>query len=478
MSFTVTINGTNRTSSIVASSFRKRDVLNQQIDTANFSVRKYGALTYEPEVGHEVIVERNGNRIFGGVILRIDESIEASNILTYQVQCVDYSQYLKRRLVTERYTNTTVGAIISDIITNYTDDGLTVAGVVGSQPIESFSFNRLTVADCLQKLADAVSHVWYVDYEKDIHFFPKNAEMAPYDLSDTSGNYIYNSLQITADLSQIKNSVLIQGGEQISASPRTELHSGDGTRVQFALTNKFDSLPTVTVGGVPQTVGVEYLNDDALFDVMWNFNEKYIRFTAGNTPGSGTNNIVTTGTYLFPIVVRVPAPASIAEYGTYEFAITDKSVRSQDEAIERALAELRVYQMQLYEGQFRTYNDGLRSGQVIRIDSTQRGKNIDVLIQSVDAKMRDPLGNQLEYTVKFATLKSIGIVEYLQAQLRSQEVIVDDAETLLSFIPLEDEASTSDSIDAPTFTTGPYVWSNDADTTPNRMVWDYFTWAA
>lgn len=470
MSFTITINGTDRTTSIKSDSFRKRDVLNQQVDTCSFVVRKYGALTFVPEVGQEVVVVRDSVTIFGGVIVRVDETVKASKILEYMVECVDYSQYLKRKLVTERYTNTTVGDIIDDLVLNYTTvgDGITTTNVVGAQDIESFSFNRLTVADCLQKLADAISYVWYVDYEGDIHFFPKNTELAPFNLSDTSQNYIYDSLQITADISQLRNSVLVQGGENVSASPRTEYHTGDGTRAQFPLTNKYASKPTVTVGGVAQTVGTDFLDLDASFDVMWNFNEKYLRFTAGNIPASGTNNIETTGNYLFPIVVKVPSPASQAVFGVYEFAITDKSIRSQGEAIARAIAELEVYKNTLYEGQFRTYNDGLRSGQVLTITSTQREKAIDVLIQSVDARLRDPLANQLEYNVRFATLKSIGIIEYLQNQLRSKEVIVDDNDTLLNFFELADTATTSDSLATPTDSTGPYTWD-----TPD---WGYATW--
>jgi len=467
MAITVTIEGTDRTTAVVFNSLRKTDTLNQQIDTLEFKVRKYGSLTYVPVLGDEVIVERDGTRLFGGVVVRIHEALRSAKILEYTVQCNDYSQFLKRELVTERYENQTVAQIIDDLIATYTTDGFTDDGVVGTLTIESISFNRLNVADCLQKLADAISYVWYVDYNKDIHFFPKNEEVGS-SLTDSSQNYIFDSLEIVEDLTQIRNSVLVQGGERVSDTTRTELFSGDGTRTQFALANKYDSTPAVEVGGVAQTVGVEFLDDDASFDVMWNFNEKYLRFTAGNTPASGTNNIEVTGTYLFPIVVQVPNNASINEFGRYEFAITDRSIKSQDEAVKRAVAELTSYQNELYEGSFRTYTDGFRSGQVITINSAQRGKNIDVLIQSVTATMRDPTGTQLEYHVRFATLKSIGIIEYLQNQLRSKEVIVDDQETILSFQALSDTLATSDSIATPTTSTGPYTWGN--------FDWGYGVW--
>lgn len=454
---TVTIAGSNRTSSVVAGSLRKTDNINQQVDTLEFKVRRYGSLTYVPVLGDDVVVQKDSSTIFGGPVVRITEGMRSTQILEYTIQCNDYSQFLKRELVTKRYQATDVGTIIADLVANYTADGFTTANVEGSLAVESIAFNRITVADSLQKLADAISYVWYVDYAKDIHFFPKSTEAGPA-LSDASGNYIYESLSIVQDLTQVRNAITVQGGEATSASTRTEVFNGDGTKVHFVLANKYASTPVVTVGGVTQTVGTEYLDDDASFACMWNYNEKYVRFTAGHTPAAGTNNVSVVGYYLFPIVVRVPAPASIAAYGEYEYAVTDNSIKSQDEAIARALAELQSYQNALYEGSFRTYTDGFRSGQVVNISSTQRSKSIDVLVQSVRATMRDPNGDQLEYQVQFATLKSVGIIEYLQNQLRSREVIVDDQETLLNYLPQADTVAAADGLASPSHTSGPYRW--------------------
>lgn len=476
MSFVVTIDSVDRTSLVAFDSIKKTDNLNQQVDTLEFLIKKYGStLTYNPSIGDEVVITDATGTVFGGVIVRILESVKAANIIEYRVTCNDYSQYLKRLLVTERYEAMTVLDIITDIVTNYAAD-FTVANVATGPTIESISFNRLTVAESLQKLALAISYVWYVDYDKDIHFFPKNTELSPFNLTDASANYVYNSLEITEDLTQVKNSVLVQGGEQVSTLTRSENFVADGTRVHYALANKFSELPAVTVNGVAQTVGTEYMDDDASFDCMWNYNQKYVRFTAGNTPPN-TNAVVVTALYLIPIVVKVPAPASIASFGTYEFAITDKSILSQQEAIDRALAELNTYQNQMYDGRFLTRTAGLRSGQVINISSTQRSRNIDVLIQSVTTVMREPTGTSFTYEIRFATLKNIGIIEYLQRQLRDREIIVDDQETLLNYLTLSDSVSLTDSVAAPTTSSPPYAWSNDAGTTPNKMVWGFFTWS-
>jgi hypothetical protein len=88
--------------------------------------------------------------------------------------------------------------------------------------------------------------------------------------------------------------------------------------------------------------------------------------------------------------------------------------------------------------------------------------------------MRDPAGTSFEYEVKFATLKNIGIIEYLQNQLRSKEVIVDDQETLLNYLTLEDTVGLSDSLATPTHTSPPYVYGPDAG---NVGRWGYSTWS-
>lgn len=470
MSFVVTIDSTDRTSNVVFPSLIKTDQLNQQVDTLTFSIKKYGSSqTYVPSINEEVVVTKDGTNIFGGVIVKIRERIEAGQILIYEITCNDYSQYLKRKLVTERYDNMTVLQIITDIVDTYAAD-FTYTNVNGSLTIDSISFNRLTVAECLEKLAEAIAYIWYVDYSKDIHFFPKNTEFAPFDITDTSSNYIYNSLEITEDLSQIKNSVLVQGGEIESASERTEYFEGDGVKDTFPLANKFASTPDVVVGTFTQTVGIEFLDEDASYDCMWNFNQKYLRFTTGNVPST---SFTVEGIYLYPIVVKVPNPSSINEFGYYEYAITDKSIKTQDEAINRAVAELDAYKDQLYEGKFSTYTDGVRSGQVMNINSSARGKNINILIKSVKSKMRNPDGSKLQYDVKFVTLKSIGIIEYLQKQLRDREIVVDDQETLLNLITIsQDTVTSSDSI-ATSTSAPPYIYGV---TTGNTGDWGYATW--
>lgn len=73
-------------------------------------------------------------------------------------------------------------------------------------------------------LAKNYQYVWYIDYERDIHFLPKETEQAPIVLTDSSNNF-YN-LRMSFDESQTGNRILIRGGEKTSTSKYYQVFEG------------------------------------------------------------------------------------------------------------------------------------------------------------------------------------------------------------------------------------------------------------
>lgn len=424
MNITLKINGTDRTSKVVWNTIHKSDVLNEKVDTLQFSINKHAGSSYAPAVGDTVEL-LDTTTVYKGLILSVRKVTDGHAIVRYEVDCVDNSFYLNRVLVAETYTSTTIDAIIDDIITNYAPT-FTTTNVTAPVAVETITFNRVSVTEALQKLAKLSNYSWYVDYTNDIHFFAKNTEPAPFNITDTSLNYIYDSLEIAEDISQLRNRVFVRGGEA-EGDPRDEFFNGDGTKKFFKLSNKFASLPTVTVSAVGKTVGVDFLDDEASFDALWNFNETYLKFTTA--PASGTNNIQVTGIPLYDILVQVEDTASIATYGVSEFARTDTTISSKQEAKDFAVAELEAYGAKISEGSFETYTAGLRSGQVININSTQRGVNEDFLIQRVSFSMVSK--NLGLYRVELATLKTITLIDFLINQLRQSGEQIRDTENIL-----------------------------------------------
>lgn len=421
MNLTVTVASTDRTNYISWPSFVKEDVINNQVDTLSFETKKYGSKTWKPAVGDEIQVVDGSDKIFAGVIVRVEETIEGM-LLKYRVECKDWTHYLDKALVIERYEDKTISEIITDINTNYLSGlGFTLNNVNCDIEIKSIAFNRLTVSRCLQLLAEQTNHYWYVDYDKDIHFFAKLNENAPFDLTDTNGNYVFNSLKIIDDLSQIRNRVFVEGGE-IEGSSRTSDHTGDGNQLLFPTEYKFAKKPTVTVNSVSQDVGVDFLDQEADHDCFWSYQEKYIRFKTA--PGNGLA-VVITGTPLYPVVSQVQDDDSIDEYGEYEHSFKDKKISSEEEARQYGNSQLEAFASKIIEAQFDTYESGLRSGQTINIQSDIRSLDTDFLIQRVTLQMRTP--TEGVWIVELATIKTVkGIIEFLQGLLSDREIKIDD----------------------------------------------------
>jgi hypothetical protein len=443
MNITLKINGTDRTSKVVWNSLQKSDILNEKVDTLSFAINYHAGSTFTPAVGDTVEL-LDTTTVYKGLILTVRKVTEGHSVVRYECDCVDNSHYLNRVLVAETYTGTTIEDIIDDIVATYVPT-FTTTNVSAPVAVETITFNRVSVTEALQKLAKLSNYSWYVDYTNGIHFFAKNTEVAPFSITDTSNNYIYDSLEISEDISQLRNRVFIRGGEA-EGDPRTESFNGDGTKKFFKLSNKFASAPTVTVGGVAKTVGVDFLDDEASFDVLWNFNETYIKFTTA--PAAGTDNIEVTGIPLYDILVQVEDPDSIAAYGVSEFARTDTTITSKQEAKDFAIAELEAYGAKISEGSFTTYTSGLRSGQVITVNSTQRGVNEDFLIQRVSFSMVSK--NVGMYRVELATLKTITLIDFLVNQLRQSGEQIKDTENILlqKFAQFEEAISISESFTA------------------------------
>lgn len=415
------IDSIDRTNLIEFGSLSKDDLINQRVDTLRFSLSKFGDRTFVPTVNAEVELYDGATKIFGGVIITIKEVLDDHTILNFEVECADYTRLLDRRLVVERYTEETVNDIIADILTKYCPE-FTGTNVDCDLEVASVTFNRRPVSECIQKLAQLTGFSWYVDYDKDLHFFEKNTEPAPFGITDTNGNALPDSLVITNDITQIRNRVYIRGGEAIGVT-RTETFLANGDDATFRLANKFYALPVVEVNSSPVTVGIDYLDNEDDFDAFWNFNEKYVRFK--NTTLPALNDVIdVTGDPLFPIIVQVEDLVSISTYGVYEFARIDKTIRSRDEAVALAIAELTAYGNGINEGSFDTYTSGLKSGQIININSTLRGVSEDFVIQRVSFRQMSP--EKGIWRVQVATLRTLGIINFLIDLLKDGSRLIEE----------------------------------------------------
>lgn len=492
MNIVIKIDDIDRTRNIDVASIMKTDKIGGN-STFDFRITREGGNGFIPETGQEIEVTVDGAKEFGGTILLVKKSLNAGNIANVEVKCSDYTNILNRHIATKRYEDTTVNDIIDDLISEYIPE-ITTTNVNCTIAVKTIVFDKMTISECLAKLASMTNYSWFVDYDKDLNFFSKYDNASPFNLTDTNGNYLQDSLNIEKDLSQLRNRVIIKGGE-VRGDEREEAFDGDGTKDYFRLANKFAEVPTVKIGGDVQVVGLDFINNIEDYDCLWDYNGRYLRFRTA--PVAGTDNITASGIPLYPIVAQVQDEASIDKYGVVEFYKEDLKIKSREEGRQFAIAELDAYSEQIFEGSFSTYTNGLRAGQVINIKSEMLDVNEDFLIQQVSFTIESK--DRFVYRVGVATLRTVGIIDFLINQLLIGNRILQDRgdETLdKSFflserlriadvyetdktIELDENMSISESFDTvdddPEFVYAPYIPTSLADKKASG-IFDIATW--
>lgn len=213
MAILLKINTVDKTSLIDWRSLQKQQISSKEPDTLSFDIVNYPAKTYRPALGDDVkLYDVDGTTlVFGGVIVNTVEKVEAL-VKTLTVQCKDYTHTLDRKLVVTSYTGKTVTYIVNDLLTNFAS-GFTSTGTTDTTVVTAIAFNYLTISECLKKLVTTLgAFSWYVDYNKDVKFTPNGTTNAPFSLTDTSQNFIWESFNFNSDISQLRNHIILRGG--------------------------------------------------------------------------------------------------------------------------------------------------------------------------------------------------------------------------------------------------------------------------
>lgn len=203
----VFIGGVNRTTSVQMSSLTITDVLDEAPNTATLTVDGTA-----PVVGQEMVVTVGGliDRVFAGHLVSVEQVyLGRRENVAWHCTAVDYTRLLDRRLVTKRYESQSVTAIVTNIISTFTS-GFTVAHVVAGLPTTAdIDFEWEEPTRVLTRLAKLVSASWYVDYDRDIHFFITETVDAPSDI--TEAQHVVQELATEANLSQARTRVIVRG---------------------------------------------------------------------------------------------------------------------------------------------------------------------------------------------------------------------------------------------------------------------------
>lgn len=414
MAITLKVNSVDKSAFVDWQSVKKEEILTKEPDTLEFLIKNFGTKTYRPAIGDDITLFDGATKIFGGVIIETRDALSGGLAKSFEIKCKDYTQTLDRYLVSKTYSSMTANAIIADILSTFTDGTFTGVNVNAPITLARIVFNYLTVSQALQKITEAVGgYDWYVDYDKDIHFFQNTATAAPYALADTTGYFIYNSLELRKDTSQLRNVVTVRGGDFEGTAVENKQVADGQQRVFFVgydLTSflAYKALAASPTTFVALTVGSDGKDNPASFDSLYNPNNGLLIFPDGTKPA--INDVIkTTGIPIFPIISQVEDTASVTLNGRYEYLIVDKTIKSKDAAKQRAQAELLKYSTLLTTGSFFTRTSGFRSGQLLTISLTLRGITGTYLIERITTTLRTPSASSSDLLFEVALVSTVDV---------------------------------------------------------------------
>jgi hypothetical protein len=394
--------------------------LTYQIDTCSFSIRGE-----QPAEGEEVIVEDDSiGRLFAGIIVKVE--LIDKDLKIWAVECDDYTALLDRRLVVETYENMSASDIFLDIAAKYCP-GFTTNGVrPGAPVVEStgaeFEYKR--PSECFRWLCDYVGWHWQPDYYKDLSFFSVDDLASPAPLELVPGGP-FRFGKHTIDTQGLRNRVYVRGGTMLS-DPQVVQWKADGVARIWTLPWGPHEV-SLTVGEVPMTVGVENLHDEAEFDYMMSFSEKYIRCSAQTpTPVEGTTISLTArqDIAVITMVEDYASQAAIAAVqggdGVYEHVIVDDSLTTIQAAEAAGMADLREHANPRVKGSFETEVPGWEPGQIVNINLPDRGVVGEYLVQKVSLSPTWASPSIWTYRIDYGG-RLFGIADFLKALVSAQQ---------------------------------------------------------
>lgn len=409
----IEVNNQDRSGSIEWQSASVENILTRQVDTANFAFKKLPGDDFTVEVGDNIKVYDTTDLIFQGIVTRISRQAYSQALTHISVTAVDYTRELDNKVVARTYENTTINEIIRDMLTRYAPQ-FTMDHVDAPITINFIRFSYQLLSECLQELAEMTGYDWYVDEYKDVHFMLASSETAPFDLKDDNASYMTQSISFEDDLSQLRNSIYLRGGDEIGLA-QTFSEVADGQKTTFPLGYHFYQTPVVTDDAVAKTVGVIGTDNAALFDCMWDPKNDFIRFAVVPTTG---HTIEVTGQPLNPILLYLPERTSIAQYGERQFVIIDKTITTREGARQRALAEIYKFAQSITSITFTTLRKGLKAGQQMHVNSALFGVEGDYIVTQVGISMFTP--SVYKYEVTLVSTKLLDIIDLLASMLTSK----------------------------------------------------------
>lgn len=376
----------------------------------------------KPAAGEELVITYGTDKLFAGIIDTVKEDYKTGKITFYKCSARDYSYLIDKRLVVETYQNQSADNIFKDIAAKYAWGFSDSHVEPGAPQVERISFNYKRPSDCFKELCEYVGWDWFVDYNKDLHFFnpAKLAEQAPIVVDNGSK---VRKIKHDIDTATLRNRVYVLGSTMLS-DPQTVQWKADGVARIWTLPWNPHEM-SLTVGEITKTVGIENVHEEADYDYLLNSKEKYLRCSEQTTtPVEGTTMslIAKQDIDVITMVEDLESQAAIALVqggdGVYEHSVADDSLTTIEAAEAAGMADLRQHANPRVKGSFETEVSGWQPGQLVDIRIPDKNLYGTYLVQKVT--ISPVASDMLSYKVEYGG-RLLGIADFLKALVSSQQ---------------------------------------------------------
>jgi hypothetical protein len=486
----LTCQGTDISSSVNWKDIDCVSVLTKENANLKFTVMQGVGQTYPiitvPTIGNTIKLYDSSGLIFGGTVTEVEATIQGL-LITNQVTVSDWGYLFDGTLVKKNYAMMDPHDIVVDIVNTFAPGkGFTTSHVLkGNFLIPSIKFNYQQPTKALQSLAKLIGWDWYIDPNKDIHFFLGDVAnaigeggVAPITVDATSGKIEWNSLDVDLNLQNMQNSVYVIGGtyaKTFTAANTIDTFLTDGVSQFFSTSYPYTSnTNTVTLNGTVQTVGIANQTSPGTVQVLYNDQQRWIQFTAG-APTSG-QTVKVYGQANVPIVAHASNVASITSYGEFQTVVVDSKISSVPEAQQRAQAAILQFGHPVYDIKFKTLVPGCAIGQAITINLPAFGiSSKQLVIKRVEAVGYVPGANgMLEYQVECIGSDNVTFTDLMTTILQedANQTPVDNSTITENLVPIAEVLLITDAL-TPTSTSRPYAWAPAS----SQIRWGFFTWS-
>lgn len=493
------LNGANDITNIVEfdSSFNIQSVLTKEKGQFTFNVKAPQAPTlptHTPQIDDTIYVNYtigvDTKLIFGGTVVTVEPVVSGGVLLLYQITAADWGFQFDAKVVKQNYAGMDPQDIVRELVSIYCPGFTTSHVQKGNFLVSTIQFNYQFPSKCLEALARQIGWDWYIDPNKDVHFYfaegnvgtSSEITQAPIVIDDTTGDIEWPTLDVKVDITNMKNSVYVVGGTYaknyvLSPNPMAvppqyapvDVYTSVAGTFVYPLAYPYSpSTMTVTLAGTGQSIGTDQQTDPTLVEVLYNDAGRFLRFTTD--PGSG-KQIIVQGQAQIPILAHISNAASIAAYGEYQDAINDSTILSIQEAQERAQADIDMFGHPVYTVKFNTisqYTNELAIGQQIVLNSAKFGvSNKTLIIKQINFVARTP--TQLEAQVQCLGSDNVTFNAFMLALLQRNlgqtstpaSIVLEDLQSLNEGLVLTDSVTVISNAK-------PFKWG--------QFRWGFFSW--